>query len=165
MADIGKSYPLVFRFREPVEGKGFLAGVDICGRVLAVHEADGSWWLYGVKPGAIAEGAESAEAALVRFVNALRLYLWSAAADAPAFAAFEGEVRRFFNQDDDVEVARWDAALAAIRSGKLVPEPPFDALERRTDEVPCTLEVARLDDAGFAAVTAAESRPVIQRAA
>ena len=44
-------YPLLFTFRDKIEGRDFVAEVVAHGRVLAVEEQEG-WWLYGVQPGA-----------------------------------------------------------------------------------------------------------------
>ena len=50
------AWPLCFTYAGSVIGNGFLAHVDLCGRLLAVPEADGVW-LYGVNPAAVAVGA------------------------------------------------------------------------------------------------------------
>ena len=47
-------YALFFSFVELVKGNRFVAGVAARGQALMVHEDDGSWWMYGVKPGGMA---------------------------------------------------------------------------------------------------------------
>src|SRR3990170_3436869 len=43
-------WPLCFTYNGSVIGKGFVAHVDLCGRLLAIPEADGVW-MHGVNPG------------------------------------------------------------------------------------------------------------------
>ena len=47
-------FPLLLDFNVTVFGRGFVAEVKACGRLLAAHEDQSDWWLYGVYPGAIA---------------------------------------------------------------------------------------------------------------
>ena len=46
------AWPLIFTYAGPVFGKGFLAQVELCGRLLAVPEIEGVW-LDGVNPEAL----------------------------------------------------------------------------------------------------------------
>ena len=50
------AWPLLFKHHGTILGKGFLADIEIHGRVLATPEADGVW-IDGVNPGAISLGA------------------------------------------------------------------------------------------------------------
>ncbi len=43
-------YPVMFTVRDTVSGNGFLAGITLTGRALMTREADGKWWVYGVRP-------------------------------------------------------------------------------------------------------------------
>ena len=160
------AYPLLFTFREPVAGKGFLAGVSARGRVLAVFE-DGEWWYYGVEPGAMAEGGATPQEAYARFLAALRNYLQDAAAEATSFQDLEAEVRRFFRQIDDVEETRWKAVLRAVRNGDVAAEGPFSELPREPADSPCgLLGFVRLDEAsGFEAVKRSSVPPELFRPA
>lgn len=140
------SYPLVFGFRDAIEGNGFLAGVAISGRALMVHEGEDGWWLYGVTPAGIAASGDTPPEAHVAFRNAYREVLFDAAADAEDFAAFKSEVERFFSEPDAEEESRWNAAALAIRSGEVAPEAYFSDLPRiPADSCPLSVTVERLD--------------------
>ena len=54
MAESEDRYPLMFTYRDVISGDGFLAGITLSGRALMIKEND-EWWMYGVRPGAIAE--------------------------------------------------------------------------------------------------------------
>ena len=45
-----------FTYKSRFFGKGYIAEIEMCGRLLAELEMEGVW-LYGVNPGAIAVGA------------------------------------------------------------------------------------------------------------
>ena len=51
------SYPVMFTLRDTVSGNGFLAGITLTGRALMKREDDEKWWIYGVRPAAIARVA------------------------------------------------------------------------------------------------------------
>ncbi len=142
------SYPLVFSFRDVIEGNGFLAGVAISGRALMVHEGEDGWWLYGVTPAGIAATGDTPPEAHAAFRNTYREVLFDAAADAADFEAFKTEVERFFNEGNSEEERRWNEAAAAIRSGQVTPEAFFSELPRiPADSCPLSLTVERLDTA------------------
>jgi len=166
MAMKGTAYPLLFTFREPVAGRGFVAGVWVRGRILAVFE-DGEWWFYGVEPGAMAEGGATPQEAYARFLAGLRNYLQDAAAEATSFRAFEAEVGRFFRQIDGVEETRWKTVLRAVRTGEVTADAPFAELPKQSGETPCgLLEFGRLDEAnGFEAVKRSSVTPELFNAA
>lgn len=145
---------LLFKTEDLVPGNGFLARVEISGRILAVLE-DGEWWFYGVQPGALAEGAANPPEAFVRFRASIHNVLEDAATESVGYEAFESEVRRFFDQIDEGEAQRWDVAVEAFRSGKAVPPPPFDVLPKRPFATRCEVRVTKLSAPGtFADVEA-----------
>jgi hypothetical protein len=114
-----KSYPLLFTFHDKVDGNGFVADVETRGRALAVAESDGSWSLYGVKPGALAGSGETLLEAHGDFRLGFTAVLLDFAEEAGDFSTFEKMVVRFFEDTDDESVAEWDAAVKAVRSGKI----------------------------------------------
>jgi len=140
-----RTYPLIFTFRDDVDGEGFLARVTIRGRALMVDEGDG-WWLYGVEPGGMAESGGTPHEAYQRFRRAFTAVLFETAVDAKSFDDFESEIRRFARETDQEEEARWLEVSAAIRSGEIVPEAPFDSLPRKSADLPVEVQVERLDE-------------------
>lgn len=139
-------YPLMFTFRDVVSGDGFLAGVTVSGRALMVHE-DGKWWAYGVRPAALAESGNTPQEAFASFRNRYRLVLFDIAAEAPNFLAFNQDVDQFYYEKDEDEENRWETAFAAIRTGQVAPEPPFDTLPKEAPETrPTHISVERLDN-------------------
>ena len=145
MAEI-KNHPLIFTIREVVSGKGFLVGVTVSGRALMVKEND-EWWMYGVRPGAIAEGAPNAEEAYARFRTRYREVLFDIAEESGTFDDFRKEVERFFYEPDYEEEQKWEDAVSIARSQCLTTPPapfaklPIEAPENR----PAQITVERLD--------------------
>lgn len=140
-------YPLLFSFRDAVSGQGFLAGVTTTGRALMVREEDGSWWIYGVRPGAIAEGGKTPEEAYLKFRNTYKAVLFDVAAEAPDYDAFRREVEAFFYQPDEQEEHRWEEAFRALRAGDVQAEGPLSALPRQDPQTrPAQISVTRLDN-------------------
>jgi hypothetical protein len=139
------NHPLLFTFRDAISGDGFLAGITLSGRILMVEE-DGKWWVYGVRPGAIAESGEYPQDALVNFRKRYKEVLFDIAGEYRTFDDFRGEVERFFYEPDPEEERRWEDALTRIRSKEAVsrtvlPELPAETPERR----PSQISVERLD--------------------
>jgi hypothetical protein len=141
------NYPLMFTLRDTVSGNGFLAGVTLTGRALMTKEPDGKWWVYGVRPGAIAETGATPEEAFLRFRNSYKNVLFDMAEGGHDYCAFRDTVEAFYFQPDDEEENRWQAAFEAIRSGTFVPDEEFfGKLPREAPEArPTQLHVARLD--------------------
>lgn len=141
-------YPLMFTFRDAVSGNGFLAGITLSGRALMIHENDDKWWVYGVRPGAIAETGETPPEAYLRFRNTYKNLLFDIASESANYDAFKAEVERFYSEPDGEEELRWTSAVEALRSGSLVPEPPFESLLKEPPENrPSSIAVLRLDTA------------------
>lgn len=110
------TWPLAFCFSHPVIGNGFLAAVQIHGRLLAEVESEGVW-LYGVNPGAIAASGRTLADANRAIGTTLARVLFDMAAEAPSFDAFKATVVAFFEQTDE-DLAAWTEAVARIRSGE-----------------------------------------------
>jgi len=137
----------MFTVRDTVSGNGFLAGITLYGRALVVREDDGKWWIYGVRPGAIAESGSTPEEAFLRFRNAYKNLLFDYAETSGTYEVFRHEVEQFYQQPDQEEEAVWMEAFRALRSGKLVPDEPFIAQLPREDPEhrPSQIAVERLD--------------------
>jgi len=127
------AYPLMFTFRDAVSGNGFLAGVTLSGRALMVHEDD-TWWLYGVRPGAIAETGQTPQETFLRFRNTYKMVLFDFAEESADFEAYKKEVERFYYEPDAEEERRWMEAFQDLRSGKAQPEAPFSSLPMESPE-------------------------------
>ena len=107
---------------------------------------DGKWWMYGVRPGAIAESGDTPQETFLRFRNRYKEILFDIADDQRSFPAFEEEVKRFFNEPDEEEERRWADALTAIRTGDCTIPGPFSDLPRHVPkDRPTYIKVERLD--------------------
>lgn len=109
-----QAWPLFFSYRSPIVGRGFLAEIDLLGRVLATIGDD--VWLDGVNPGAFAVEADSMDLAGAALRTALTNVFIDMAADADA-GEFERRVHAFFNARDDDTFAEWQEAVESIRRG------------------------------------------------
>lgn len=108
-----KHFPLFFRFDEMVLGNGFVAGVRIDGRATAEVQDDGSVWIFGVYPGAMAEGGPDLSTAFANFRLMYRRYLVDVAVDSRTFLEFRAEVERDFFETSPEAVAEWEEARRA----------------------------------------------------
>lgn len=115
---------LLFTFLDKVEGAGYLAAVEVHGRVLA-EEEDGEWWMYGVNPGGLAALGKTRPEAYAEFRSSLMKVLFDLATEARDFYAFRAAAREFFDQTDKVTVDEWNAAR-----GKGVRRPLFISLRK-----------------------------------
>lgn len=115
------AWPLCFTYAGSVIGKGFVAHVDLCGRLLAVPEADGVW-LHGVNPAAVAVGAPTLSDANLALRDTLTKTFIDFASESGDFDAFKSKVEAFYNaQDDDAD--EWQIAVDQIKAGVMeVPE-------------------------------------------
>lgn len=117
------TYPLLFGFGEVVLGRGYVAGVSISnGRLLAHDEGDSGWWLDGVNPGAIADGAATLGEAVAKFRQRFKGVLSEIAEEASDFGAFQQAVRAFFDETDDDTVRAWDDARKEVRRHQRAPQ-------------------------------------------
>ncbi len=141
------NYPVMFMFQDAVSGNGFLAGVTLTGRALMRKEADGKWWVYGVRPGALAETGTTPEEAFLRFRKSYKNVLFDMAEGAPDYQLFRETVETFYFQPEEDEEKSWQEAFEAIRSGAFVPDEEFfGKLPKEAPETrPTVLHVVRLD--------------------
>lgn len=143
-----REHPMIITLQDAVAGNGFLAGVTLYGRALLRREDDGKWWMYGVRPAAIAESGQTPEEAFLRFRTVYKETLLDIAEETSTFADFTSEVNRFFDEPDaDDEDARlWDKSLEAIRAHDISPPEQFKSLPREKPESkPSKIDIERLD--------------------
>jgi hypothetical protein len=142
---LATDYPLMFTFRDVISGNGFLAGVTITGRAIMFREDD-AWWMYGVRPGAIAETGPTPQQTFCHFRERYKTVLFDIADEHDTFEKFKAEVERFYSQPDPEEERRWSQAVKFIRSGEIVIEPPFTDLPKESPETrPTQIGIDRLD--------------------
>jgi hypothetical protein len=135
-----KHFPLFFRFDEMVLGNGFVAGVRVDGRATAEVQDDGSVWIFGVYPGAMAEGGPDLSTAFANFRARFRLYLVGVATEHASFRAFKAEVERFVLESNDVAIAEWEEARRLVRAG----HEPGQTMRRDTTDRKPAVKVTQL---------------------
>jgi hypothetical protein len=113
------AWPLIFKHRGPVLGRGFVAVIELHGRILARQEPNGEVSIEGVHPGGFAVSPHNIRAASLELQKALTGILVDIAEEADSFEAFKAAVEEFFWQTDDESVAEWDACVQAVRRGQL----------------------------------------------
>lgn len=159
-------YPVLFTFRDAISGNGYLAGVTLSGRALMEREEDDKWWVYGVRPGAIAQVGATPNEAFLLFRNRYKEVLFDVAEESVDFDGFRAEVERFYHQPDEEEEKRWTESVAAVRAGELVPEAPFSELPREAPENrPTQISIERLDESASARFTPSDNIPDLFTAA
>jgi hypothetical protein len=120
LSPASNAWPLLFKYRGPVLGQGFIAVVVLHGRLLARQsDESGALWIDGVNPGALALEADSIRAAALELRSALTKVLVDFAEEAESFEAFKAEVVRFFEDTDAETVGEWEACVAEVQSGRL----------------------------------------------
>jgi hypothetical protein len=112
------AWPLLFKHHGTILGKGFLADIEVRGRLLATPEADGVW-IEGVNPGAISLGAPTLTDTHTELRNTLARVFIDFAEQTSLFEDFKSRVEEFFNETDDATLREWDAAVQAVREGRL----------------------------------------------
>lgn len=152
MADIDQlnEHPILITLRDVISGDGFLAGITLSGRALVRQENDGAWWMYGVRPSAIAESGTTIDEAFSRFRTRYKEVLFDMAQDSRDFDQFRSAVEQFFYEPDaDSEDEHlWEEALKVIRVTKCNPPEPFAHLPREAPESkPAQITVERLNRA------------------
>ena len=132
------AWPLLFKFRAPVMGNGFVAVVHLHGRLLARPGEGGRVWLDGVNPGALAVDAPSLERANLELHSALTAVFADFAEQAPKFNDFKVAVEKFFHDTDGDSVAEWLESVKAVQQGKIAAP---EGLPRYSADLPLTVEV------------------------
>lgn len=140
-------HPIMITLQDAVEGNGFFARITLFGRTL-VRQEYGKWWMYGVRPSAIAASGNNVAEAFLNFKNSYQAILFDIAQDSKDFAEFKQEVERFFNEaDSDNEDERtWNESLKAIRNQQCQLPDEFASLRRQSPEsIPSSITVDRVD--------------------
>ena len=150
------NYPLLFDYKDLIAGKGFLAGVATAGRALLREDEEG-FWMHGVQPGGICADGDSQKEAAAEFRAMYRAVLFDIAAEAPDFECFHDEVRKFFEDEDQVLAEAWNGAVDEVRRGGLA----SDWLNKQPAESPRSIEVVQiaLGDDGKTSLPAKKPEP------
>lgn len=140
------TYAMLFKFKDWIQGPGFIAGIRVEGRVLMTKEEDGQWWFYGVTPGGLSESDVDPQKAYAKFREFFKGILYDLAEEAGNFETFNANVSKFVVETDDHDAAIWDQAREDMRNGKAQPDGPFlGQLTKVTDPSPARLvECVRL---------------------
>ncbi len=112
-------YPLLFGYRDLLEGDGFVAVVEICGRALLAEESEGDVWMYGVNPGAMAGGGQTPREAMAAFRSEYQAILFDFAEETTTFEAFKQQVEDFFAQTNKPNEVEWRKAVEDVRAGRV----------------------------------------------
>jgi predicted RNase H-like HicB family nuclease len=140
-----KNHPILITLQDTISGNGFLARITVAGRTLMRQEDDGKWWMYGVRPAAIAESGGTVDEAFLRFKQAHTYVLLDMVQESKNFDEFRSEAERFFNETD-VDEQAWESALKAVRDQHIAPPEVFAKLPRQSPDMrPARIEVERLD--------------------
>ena len=135
-------YPIIFGFRDVVQGDGYLAGIAVEGRALLHEGDDGAYWIEGVNPGGFSAVGGSHAAVLESFRRSYREILFDIAAEAPSFADFEREVQAFYGGASERVASEWRAAVEDVRAGRT----SADWLAKRSADSPSGIEVSYIQE-------------------
>lgn len=113
------SYPIVYGWRDPVQGDGFMAGVAVDGRALVHEEEDGYVWVEGVTPGGIAGTGRNSAEALAGFRRSYQGVLYDIAAESKTFTEFERGVHAFFENCGQNVLRAWEESVARVREDRV----------------------------------------------
>jgi hypothetical protein len=116
------TWPLLFTYKSRVFGTGYIAEIELCGRLLAELEMEGVW-LYGVNPGALAVGAATLSTANVDLHKALAGVFADFAGQASTFAEFQLQVETFFNTTDADSLMEWEHCVARLKASTTIERP------------------------------------------
>lgn len=131
------AWPLTFTYRGTILGRGFVADIDLQGRLISTPEVDGVW-LYGVNPGAIAVGAPSLNAANLELRSTLTRLFIDFAEQAASFKEFKTRIEAYLDETDAATTQEWETARAQVRSGQI---PVPDGLPKKQDACTCFVKV------------------------
>lgn len=141
-------YPLLFGYRDTLQGKGFVAGVVCDGRALLLDEG-AEFWMLGVNPGGLAApGVEFADATR-SFRETYRRILNEIAADAVDFSDFRRQIEGFFADVNESVALEWNEAVLDVRAGRVT----ADWLQKRTGEPKLGVQVVEITASAPAVTT------------
>ena len=136
-------YPLLFRCQELVAGRGFVAHVDVRGRLVGHKLEDGGFWISGVEPGDVSASGATIREAFAVYLESLKGVLVDLALEPETFEAFRNEVQCFFGRKDVPEEITWRAAVEAVRANR--EEGRFLSLKCLSAEEPRGVVVTKLE--------------------
>ena len=135
---MAQQYPFLFTFLDKVEGNGYMAHVEVHGRLLAVDEGEDGWWMYGVEPGGVAAHGKTRTEAYTEFRKSVMRVLFDFAVEANGeFHAFRKAARQFFDEKNVPTEKEWQAARDEVRAGRV----EIEGLRRETNESPRRIEI------------------------
>ena len=114
-----KVLALLFSYRGPIVCPRYLAKIHLQGRLIARISSDGTVWLEGVNPGAIAVTGDSLASANTELRRVLTNVFSDFAEEAETGPKFRALVKKFFSETDDVSVAEWKDAVTRFREGNV----------------------------------------------
>lgn len=121
-------YPLIFRTTHIVRCAAYEALIRVDGRLLMAQE-DGEWVCSGVESGGLLESGAGANVAYEIFRSGLRRVLDGLAESSKTLAEFSSKAEMFF-ATDEVEEARWNCALEALKQGAVPLDEAFSLMNR-----------------------------------
>ena len=118
-----RTWPLWLAHRGVTVGRGFIAGVEVTGRLVAHQDSTGIW-LEGVTPAGLVldAGASSIEEVQPLLREALVGALDVFANDAASFGEFRDAVQAFLSATDEAALEEWRGAVERVRSTQERPD-------------------------------------------
>lgn len=133
--------PLMFRFTDLIEGRGFVARVLTSGRALAELDEESRWWINGVNPGGVCASGATPNEALQAFRIAIHEVLLDCAVRCKTFDAFRSDVEMIFDSTGEALLSDWQNAALALRAGASAgPLEDLDRLRSDSREYAVTVE-------------------------
>lgn len=123
--------PIVFTYRQPVLGNGFVAGVRMRGRALIENEGN-EVWVTGVAPAGFAGGGLDRASAIADFRKGWTDILFEIAKESISYEDFSAKSRVFLESSVEDMTEQWEAARTAVRgSGYADESMPTASLEEQ----------------------------------
>ena len=110
----GTKLPLVCTYRNTVSGNGFVAKVEMRGRMLAVVDEDERVWIHAVLPAGWAEAGGTIAEAHAAFRQSYTAMLYDLAEDAGTFTEFKAAVQALERASHPL-LASWKEAVQDMR--------------------------------------------------
>jgi hypothetical protein len=127
--------PIVFTYRQPILGNGFVAGVRMRGRAIIENEGQ-EVWVTGVAPAGFAGGGLDRTSAIADFRKGWTVILFDIACESTSYEDFQAKSRTFLESSVDDMTEHWEAARAAIRgSGYAKESMPTASKEEQVVEI------------------------------
>lgn len=127
MSALAPTYPLLFTVQVPVEGKTFIAGVEMRGgAVVTIEDDDGAevYLAHGLQPGGIAGTGGCLLDAYADLRKGIELVLDDLADEAVDFVTFRRAVAEFFADTDRWAEETFEAARQQVAAGEIQSDLP-----------------------------------------